>query len=148
LVLCLLVRNLVWHNMCPTYVCPTCVPCHILFQRLYLIGYNGFCFVLSCSAFQLQLTMWDLRVKENGGCVHRISGTPGDTLYSVCSSSTGNIAVGGVDRTVTIYDPRRLASVIILWIILQKVMSAIMTCHYFVNLYTYLTYVNMVYAYD
>jgi len=100
--------------MCPTYVCPTCVPCHILFQRLYLIGYNGFCFVLSCSAFQLQLTMWDLRVKENGGCVHRISGTPGDTLYSVCSSSTGNIAVGGVDRTVTIYDPRRLASVIIL----------------------------------
>ncbi|MCH93133.1 hypothetical protein A2U01_0014081, partial [Trifolium medium] len=60
-----------------------------------------------------QLTMWDLRMKENGGCVHRISGTPGDTLYSVCSSSTGNIAVGGVDRTVTIYDPRRLATVII-----------------------------------
>lgn len=57
-----------------------------------------------------QLTMWDLRVKENGGCVHRISGTPGDTLYSVCSSSTGNIAVGGVDRTVTIYDPRRWSS--------------------------------------
>jgi hypothetical protein len=52
-------------------------------------------------------------VKENGGCVHRISGTPGDTLYSVCSSSTGNIAVAGVDRTVTIYDPRRLASFII-----------------------------------
>jgi hypothetical protein len=52
-------------------------------------------------------------MKENGGCVHRISGTPGDTLYSVCSSSTGNIAVGGVDRTVTIYDPRRLADVII-----------------------------------
>jgi hypothetical protein len=61
----------------------------------------------------LQLTMWDLRMKENGGCVHRISGTPGDTLYSVCSSSTGNIAVGGVDRTVTIYDPRRLAAIII-----------------------------------
>ncbi|KAK2366582.1 hypothetical protein P8452_55110 [Trifolium repens] len=57
-----------------------------------------------------QLTMWDLRMKENGGCVHRISGTPGDTLYSVCSSSTGNIAVGGVDRTVTIYDPRRWSS--------------------------------------
>ncbi|XP_004516622.1 uncharacterized protein [Cicer arietinum] len=54
-----------------------------------------------------QLSMWDLRMKENGGCVHRICGTPGDTLYSVCSSSTGNIAVGGVDRTVTIYDPRR-----------------------------------------
>ncbi|KAK2396648.1 putative copper-transporting ATPase HMA5 [Trifolium repens] len=49
-------------------------------------------------------------MKENGGCVHQISGTPGDTLYSVCSSSTGNIAVGGVDRTVTIYDPRRWSS--------------------------------------
>ncbi|KAK2436554.1 copper-transporting ATPase RAN1 [Trifolium repens] len=49
-------------------------------------------------------------MKENGGCVHRISGTPGDTLYSICSSSTGNIAVGGVDRTVTIYDPHRWSS--------------------------------------
>jgi len=88
--------------------------------------------VLSSSAFQLQLTIWDLRVKENGGCVHRISGTPGDTLYSVCSSSSGNIAVGGVDRTVTIYDPRRLASVIISRINnTSKVKSAIMTCHYF-----------------
>ncbi|KAK2429115.1 putative copper-transporting ATPase HMA5 [Trifolium repens] len=27
-------------------------------------------------------------MKGNGGCVHRISGTPGDSLYSVCSSST------------------------------------------------------------
>ncbi|CAI8593869.1 unnamed protein product [Vicia faba] len=57
-----------------------------------------------------QLTIWDLRMKENGGCVHRINGTPGDILYSVCSSSTGNVAVGGVDRTVTIYDPRRWSS--------------------------------------
>lgn len=52
-------------------------------------------------------------MKENGGCLHRICGIPGDILYSVCSSSTGNIAVGGVDRTVTIYDPRRLASFMI-----------------------------------
>ncbi|KAK2401255.1 putative copper-transporting ATPase hma5, variant 2 [Trifolium repens] len=73
---------------------------------MFFIGYNEFCFVLSSSVLYLQLTMWDLRMKENGGCVHRISGTPGDTLYSVCSSSTGNIAVGGIDRTVTIYDPR------------------------------------------
>ncbi|CAK8532834.1 unnamed protein product [Lathyrus sativus] len=57
-----------------------------------------------------QLTIWDLRMNENGGCVHRINGTPGDTLYSVCSSSTGNIAVGGADRTVTIYDSRRWSS--------------------------------------
>lgn len=52
-------------------------------------------------------------MKENGGCLHRICGTPGDIFYAVCSSSTGNIAVGGADRTVTIYDPRRLAAVLL-----------------------------------
>jgi hypothetical protein len=46
-------------------------------------------------------------MKENGGCIQRVSGAPGDIFYAVCSSSTGNIAVGGADRTVTIYDPRR-----------------------------------------
>lgn len=51
--------------------------------------------------------MWDLRVKENGGCVKRICGSPGDILYANSFSPTGNIAVGGADRTVTIYDPRR-----------------------------------------
>ncbi|TXG53300.1 hypothetical protein EZV62_022469 [Acer yangbiense] len=54
-----------------------------------------------------QLTIWDLRMKEKGGCLQRIYGSIGDNLYTVCSSSTGNIAVGGADRTVTIYDPRR-----------------------------------------
>lgn len=47
-------------------------------------------------------------MKENGGCLQRISGSLRDVFYAVCSSSTGNIAVGGADRTVTIYDPRRL----------------------------------------
>ncbi|KAI3464667.1 hypothetical protein Pfo_021330 [Paulownia fortunei] len=54
-----------------------------------------------------QLSIWDLRVKENGGCVHRIMGSVGDMLYAVSISSSGNIAAGGADRTVTIYDPRR-----------------------------------------
>lgn len=54
-----------------------------------------------------QLSIWDLRMKENGGCLNRICGSVGDTLYAVASSSTGNIAVAGADRTVTIYDPRR-----------------------------------------
>ncbi|XP_062025147.1 uncharacterized protein LOC133741230 isoform X1 [Rosa rugosa] len=57
-----------------------------------------------------QLSIWDLRMKENGGCLQRICGSLGDVFYTVCSSSTGNIAVGGADRTVTIYDPRRWAS--------------------------------------
>ncbi|CAK7346778.1 unnamed protein product [Dovyalis caffra] len=55
-----------------------------------------------------QLTLWDLRMKENGGCLQRICGSVGDIFYAVCSSSTGHVAVGGADRTVTIYDPRRL----------------------------------------
>nr|POF13439.1 hypothetical protein CFP56_22954 [Quercus suber] len=46
-------------------------------------------------------------MKENGGCLHRICGSPGDVFYAVCGSSTGNVAVGGADRTVTIFDPRR-----------------------------------------
>lgn len=58
-----------------------------------------------------QLTMWDLRMKENSGCVHRITGSIGDIFYAVSNSSTGNIAVGGADRTVTIYDPRRWAAI-------------------------------------
>ncbi|XP_039060654.1 uncharacterized protein LOC120204672 isoform X2 [Hibiscus syriacus] len=54
-----------------------------------------------------QLSVWDLRMKENGGCLNRICGSVGNTLYAVCSSSIGYIAVAGADRTVTIYDPRR-----------------------------------------
>lgn len=54
-----------------------------------------------------QLSIWDLRVKENGGCVRRLMGSVGDMLYAVSISSSGNIAVGGEDRTVTVYDPRR-----------------------------------------
>ncbi|XVF64303.1 hypothetical protein PTKIN_Ptkin09bG0158000 [Pterospermum kingtungense] len=54
-----------------------------------------------------QLSIWDLRTKENGGCLNRICGSVGDAFYAVSGSSTGNIAVAGADRTVTIYDPRR-----------------------------------------
>jgi len=50
-------------------------------------------------------------MKENGGCLHRICGSPGDVFYAVCGSSTGNVAVGGADRTVTIFDPRRLVTI-------------------------------------
>ncbi|KAI8012512.1 hypothetical protein LOK49_LG06G01079 [Camellia lanceoleosa] len=58
-----------------------------------------------------QLSIWDLRMKENGGCVHRIYGYVGDIFYAVYSSST-SIAVGGADRTVTVYDPRRLVTML------------------------------------
>ncbi|RLN03333.1 uncharacterized protein C2845_PM13G14460 [Panicum miliaceum] len=54
-----------------------------------------------------QLSIWDLRMNNSGGCVQRISGSIGDIIYSVCSSPSGPIAIGGTDRAVTIYDPRR-----------------------------------------
>lgn len=60
-----------------------------------------------CTPYWLQLTIWDLRMKEKGGCVRRICGSVGDNLYAVCNSSKGTIAAGGADRTVTVYDPRR-----------------------------------------
>lgn len=56
----------------------------------------------------LQLSIWDLRTKENGGCVQRIMGSVGNMLYAVSVSSSGYIAAAGEDRTVTVYDPRRL----------------------------------------
>ncbi|KAL5703652.1 hypothetical protein ACHQM5_022179 [Ranunculus cassubicifolius] len=57
-----------------------------------------------------QLSIWDLRMKENDGCAQRVCGSMGDIIYAVCSASTGHIAVGGADRTVTIYDSRRWSS--------------------------------------
>ncbi|VFQ86703.1 unnamed protein product [Cuscuta campestris] len=54
-----------------------------------------------------QLSIWDIRMREKGGCVHRICGSVGDILYAVCDSSNGTIAAGGADRTVSVYDPRR-----------------------------------------
>ena len=53
-----------------------------------------------------QLSIWDLRMNNNGGCVQRLSGPIGGIIYSVCSSPSGLIAIGGTDRAVTIYDPR------------------------------------------
>ena len=66
------------------------------------------CVFLSSHGNLLQLSIWDLRMNNNGGCVQRISGSIGDVIYSVCSSPSGPIATGGTDRAVTIYDPRRL----------------------------------------
>ncbi|XP_072964108.1 uncharacterized protein [Typha angustifolia] len=54
-----------------------------------------------------QLSIWDLRTNHNGGCIRRVSGSIGDVIYTVSSLPSGEIAVGGSDRTVTIYDPRR-----------------------------------------
>ncbi|XP_068660191.1 uncharacterized protein [Aristolochia californica] len=54
-----------------------------------------------------QFSVWDLRTSHNGGCVQRVCGSLGDPFYAICCSSTGAVAVGGAERTVSIYDPRR-----------------------------------------
>lgn len=79
----------------------------IFMQNLALGGGNS---VLAV-AEGCQLSIWDLRMKEKGGCVRRICGSVGDNLYAVCNSSKGTIAAGGADRSVTVYDPRRWSAV-------------------------------------
>ncbi|KAI7996994.1 hypothetical protein LOK49_LG10G02160, partial [Camellia lanceoleosa] len=81
---------------------------HFIFFKI-LIAIDVAVFLCSgndSSILAVTLSIWDLRMKENGGCVHRIYGSVGDIFYAVCSSLT-SIAVGGAYRTVTIYDPRR-----------------------------------------
>ncbi|XP_031743820.1 uncharacterized protein LOC101213824 isoform X3 [Cucumis sativus] len=80
-----------------------------------------------------QLTIWDLRMKEKGGCLQRICGSIGDNFYAVCTSSNGNIAVGGADRTVTIYDPRRLRDCLSHQLTLIAFMSRELTMRPFVD---------------
>ncbi|KAL5974510.1 hypothetical protein ACLOJK_031175 [Asimina triloba] len=47
-----------------------------------------------------QLTIWDMRMKHNGGCVQRVSGSVGNIFYAICSADQ-NIAVGGSDRALS-----------------------------------------------
>ncbi|XP_073021180.1 uncharacterized protein [Primulina eburnea] len=82
-------------------------PSSLVFMNKFMEGTNSMLGVAEGS----QISIWDLRTKENGGCVQRIVGSVGDMLYAVCTSSSGYIATGGADRTVTVYDPRRWSAV-------------------------------------
>ncbi|GLJ54642.1 hypothetical protein SUGI_1173950 [Cryptomeria japonica] len=53
------------------------------------------------------LSIWDLRTNQQGGCVQRVSGSSGDPLYAVCSSSYGFVGTGGAERSAVIFDHRR-----------------------------------------
>nr|XP_027093014.1 uncharacterized protein LOC113713484 isoform X2 [Coffea arabica] len=79
-------------------------PSSLIFMNNFYGGSEGSVLAVAEGS---QLTVWDLRIKENSGCVHRICGSVGDMVYAVCSSPAGTIAAGGADRTVTVYDPRR-----------------------------------------
>ena len=54
----------------------------------------------------LQLSIWDLRQAERGGCVQRVLGAfSGQSLNAVDCSSDGLVAVGGAERVVLVMDP-------------------------------------------
>ncbi len=53
----------------------------------------------------LQVSIWDIRQGERGGCVHRLFGTSsGEPLYAISSSSDGLVATGGAERSIVVYD--------------------------------------------
>lgn len=54
----------------------------------------------------LQLSIWDLRQGERGGCVQRMLGAfSGECLNAVACSSEGLVAIGGAERVVIVMDP-------------------------------------------
>eukprot|EP00897_Mesotaenium_endlicherianum_P003614 jgi/Mesen1/3280/ME000019S02698 len=58
-----------------------------------------------------QLSLWDLRVAESGGCVQRhLSSYSGEPLYAVActrDAASALVAVGGAERTLSVYDTRQ-----------------------------------------
>ncbi|CAN6452612.1 unnamed protein product [Victoria cruziana] len=80
-------------------------PASICFVQSLITGDGGSSIIALAEG--CQLSIWDLRVNQNGGCIQRISGTLGSPFHSVCSSAGGSVAVGGADRSVTIFDCRR-----------------------------------------
>ena len=56
-----------------------------------------------------QVTLWDARAGESGGCVQRLDGAaPGERLTGL-AAARGILAAGGRDRCVTVWDARRWA---------------------------------------
>nr|XP_010927389.1 uncharacterized protein LOC105049447 isoform X1 [Elaeis guineensis] len=84
-------------------------PASLSFLQNSLIG-DGNSSILAVAEGS-QLTIWDLRTNHNGGCVKRVCGSIGDLIYAVSCAPSGAIAVGGSDRTVTIFDPRRWSAI-------------------------------------
>ncbi|KAH7387429.1 hypothetical protein KP509_16G022600 [Ceratopteris richardii] len=62
-----------------------------------------------------QISIWDLRAHENGGCIQRILGSSTmEPLYAVCGSPDSNLlGAGGAERTAMIIDKRK-------WMVLSR----------------------------
>jgi hypothetical protein len=58
----------------------------------------------------LQVSIWDVRAGERGGCMQRVSACPpGSPLYALdwCSAQGGLLGAAGAERAVQMIDPRR-----------------------------------------
>lgn len=59
-----------------------------------------------------QISVWDLRASENGGCVQRLFGSSSlDPLYAVCSSSNGFLGTGGAERCAVVFDTKKWTAI-------------------------------------
>jgi hypothetical protein len=57
-----------------------------------------------------QVSIWDARAGERGGCVHRTGvATAGSPLYALawCGAQGGLLGAAGAERAVQMVDPRR-----------------------------------------
>ena len=56
-----------------------------------------------------QISLWDLRQGEGGGCVQRLSVAQGCPVYSLqwCAAEGGLLGCAGADRAVSLFEPRK-----------------------------------------
>ncbi|XRB06487.1 hypothetical protein NFJ02_27g64400 [Pycnococcus provasolii] len=58
-----------------------------------------------------QVSLWDVRASEAGGCVHRLDGASPGAKLTCLATAHGIVAAGGMDRCVTVWDARRWAPI-------------------------------------
>lgn len=72
----------------------------------YLILLSLLILFLSCPK---QVSLWDVRAGESGGCVERMGLALGCPLYALewCAAEGGLLGMAGADRAVTLMEPRK-----------------------------------------
>ncbi|KAI5067022.1 hypothetical protein GOP47_0017550 [Adiantum capillus-veneris] len=82
-------------------------PTAITFLDMHMLG-NGMYSLLAITE-GAQVSIWDLRAHERGGCVQRILGSATlDPLYALCTSKDNMlVGTGGADRTAAVFDKRK-----------------------------------------
>ncbi|XP_058088725.1 uncharacterized protein LOC131235550 isoform X2 [Magnolia sinica] len=84
-----------------------CKSIDIYDQDIHLQSFHTLLYPSSLCFLRSSLSGDDSSILAVAEGSQRVCGSVGDIFYAVCSSAVGDIAVGGSDRTVSIYDPRR-----------------------------------------